>query len=137
MRKILIDTNVVLDIALNREPFVVSASLLFDKIDSKSITAFISASTITDIFYIIAKGKDKLVARAFIRQIIEIVEVIAIDKEIVKKAVLSDIIDFEDAVQIKAAEINGLDAIITRNKVDFTKSDIPVFTPSEFLEQLK
>ncbi len=58
MQKILIDTNVVLDIALNREPFVISASLLFDKIDDRNIKAFISAYTITDIFYIIAKVKD-------------------------------------------------------------------------------
>jgi len=128
---------VVLDIALNREPFVVSASLLFDTIDNKNINGFISASTITDIFYIIAKGKDKSVARAFIQHIIEVLDVIAIDKQVVKNAILSDIIDFEDAVQIKAAEISDLDAIITRNKIDFTKSRIPIFTPIEFLEELK
>jgi predicted nucleic acid-binding protein len=136
MKKILLDTNVVLAIALNREPFVASASLLFDKIDEKNIQAFISASTITDIFYIISKSKGKLVARNFIEQIIEILDVIAIDKEVVKKAVLSDILGFEDAVQIKAVEINNLDLIITRNKIDFVKSNIPVFTPAESLEKL-
>lgn len=137
MKKILLDTNIVLDIALNREPFVDSAILLFEQIDSKNVTAFISATTLTDIYYIVAKVKDKSLAKSFISHIIDVLEVVAINKEILKNAILSDITDFEDAVQIKAAEINDLDAIITRNKVDFTKSDIPVFTPSEFLEQLK
>jgi predicted nucleic acid-binding protein len=137
IQKILLDTNVILDIALNREPFVVSASLLFDKIDEKSVKAFMSASTITDIFYIMTKAKDKSVARNFVKHSIEIIDIIAIDKEVIKNAIFSDIIDFEDAVQIKAAEINDLDAIITRNKIDFMESKIPVFTPIEFLEELK
>lgn len=68
----------------------------------------------------------------FIKSLIEVVEVIGIDKDIIIKALHSEIKDFEDAIQSFAAETNEIDIIITRNKTDFKNTSLKIYTPKEF-----
>ena len=114
MIKALIDTNVVLDIALNREPFFEYSSKIFDKIDDQILEGFITASSITDIYYIASKQNDKLQARKFLINLIQILEVVGVDKDIVIQALESEITDFEDAIQVFSAKSNSIDLVITR-----------------------
>jgi predicted nucleic acid-binding protein len=134
MTKVLFDTNIILDIALKRESFFEDAFKLFSLIDQKKIIGIITASTITDIYYISKKEKGHTESINFIKGLIEVVEVIGIDKDIIIKALTSGIQDFEDAIQTCAAELNEIEVIITRNKKDFTNTSLKILTPREFLK---
>lgn len=133
MKSVLFDTNIILDIALKRESFYEEALKLFKLIDDKLIVGNITSSTVTDIYYISKKqtGHDKSIK--FIRGLVEIVEIIGVDKHIVLEALSSELPDFEDAIQNFAAEIGGIEIILTRNKKDFEKTSLKIFTPTEFL----
>jgi predicted nucleic acid-binding protein len=133
MKKVLFDTNIILDIALKREPFFEDAFKLFELIDKGKITGNITASTVTDIYYISKKEKGHKSAIDFIKSLIEVVEVIGVDKDVILKALCSNIKDFEDAVQTSAAEMNEIGIIITRNEKDFANSELKIISPKKFL----
>ena len=137
MENVLFDTNILLDIALKREPHFKEAFLLFKLLNDEKINGSVTATTITDIYYIIKKGKGYEIAIGFVSNLIETVVIIGIDKSIIKKAIEADMKDFEDAIQISAAQSFNVDCIITRNKKDFKDIRMEVFTPSEFLERQK
>lgn len=134
--KVLIDTNVVLDIALNRKPFVEHAALLWRLAEQKEITACLSNTSITDIFYIVNKNAGKEKARSFIADILDTFTLADIDEQGFREALNEDMGDFEDAVQYVICTRNGCDALATRNKVDF--GDRPnVLDPAELIERIK
>jgi predicted nucleic acid-binding protein len=137
MKKVLFDTNIILDIALNRKPFFDLSARLFELIDKKKIKAYVTASTITDIYYIAKKDRGNEMAIQFIQNLLEIVEVLGVDKDVIIDALNMEMNDFEDAVQVSAAKSNEVATIITRNNPDFTKSGLEIFTPPEFIESLK
>jgi predicted nucleic acid-binding protein len=137
MIKALIDTNVILDIALNRDPFFESSSKIFEKIDDQILEGFITASSITDIYYIASKQKDKFHARKFLINLIQILDVIGVDKDIVIQALESEMSDFEDAIQVFSAKSYSIDLVITRNVADFALSDLPVMSPTDFLQTIE
>ena len=133
--KILIDTNVVLDFAFNREPFASDAAEIFRHIEQKKISATVSASAITDIFYILHKRK--VDAFAFLKDFLLDIDVLGVDKMIIMYALYSGWTDFEDAVQAQVSIENHVDIIVTRNITDFEKlANIKVLTPSELLLHL-
>lgn len=134
MKQVLFDTNVVLDIALKREPFYEGASKLFSLIDAGNISGHITATTITDIYYISRRQKGHESSISFITDLISIVEIIGIDKSVILLALESITVDFEDAIQEEAATSNQIETIITRNKKDF-KGSVEVLTPKEFLSK--
>lgn len=134
--KVLIDTNIVLDIALNRKPFVEHAALLWRLAEQKEITACLSNTSITDIFYIVSKHAGQEKARAFIADILDTFFLIDIDEEGFREALNSGMNDFEDAVQYVICMRNGCDALATRNKVDFGNRP-NVLDPAELIERIK
>lgn len=133
--KLLIDTNVILDIALNRRPFIEHASLLWRLAEQKQIVACLSNTSITDIYYICRKYVGKETARDFISDLLDIFLILNIDVQGFRQALDSGINDFEDAVQYIVCLNNNCNALITRNKSDFDNK-IRVFSPSELIEQL-
>ena len=133
MISVLFDTNIILDVALNREPFIHEAERLFSMVDDGQITGFITASTLTDIYYIYKKTNGHYDAITFISQLLEIFEVAGIDKNVLLMAISFEFKDFEDAIQSAAANSVEAEIIITRNKADFVKSNVPAYTPTEFL----
>jgi predicted nucleic acid-binding protein len=134
--KVLIDTNVVLDIALNRKPFVEDAALLWRLAEQKEITAYLSNTSVTDIFYIINKHAGRENARAFIADILDTFKLADIDEEGFREALDSGMSDFEDAVQYVICERNGCDALVTRNKADFGDR-ANVLDPTELIERIR
>ena len=134
MKRILLDTNIILDIALKREPHFELSSKIFELIDKKRIICYITASTVTDIYYISRKEKGNEIAIEFISNLIEIVDVIGVDKSIIVKALKSNLKDFEDAVQFSAAECYEIEIIVTRNKSDFLNSGLEILTPKELID---
>ncbi len=136
MKRILIDTNVILDIALMRQPFFEASAKLFYLIDQNKISANITASTITDIYYIAKKERSHELAIQFITGLLDIVEVLGVDKDVVTTALESGLKDFEDAVQVTAAVFNKIEVIVTRNKTDFLESGMKIYTPDEFINSI-
>ncbi len=131
--KILLDTNIVLDYSLQRSEFVNNARKIFSMAFNHNIEAYISASTVTDIYYIVQKYKTKEEALKFLQNIILFIEIAAVDKSVVLQSLHSDFQDFEDAVQNFSATDAEVNAIVTRNKKDYEFSKLPVYTPEEFI----
>ena len=131
MKKVLFDTNIILDIALKRIPHYEASSKLFELIDLGLIEAYITGSSITDIYYIARKEKGRSITLKFLLELIQIVPVLGVDHDIIFQALQSDFSDFEDAVQVFSAGINNLEYIITRNKKDFVGSQVEILSPEE------
>lgn len=127
--RVLIDTNIILDFLQERKPFVEDAVNLFEKIDAGEIEGFISATTITNIYYIIRKSAGIEVAENAISQILNDLQICKVDRTILEQAVALKFRDFEDAVQYACAMAYGVDAIATRDIADFIAGDIPVKLP--------
>ncbi|MBN1637387.1 MAG: PIN domain-containing protein [Ignavibacteriales bacterium] len=135
--KILVDTNVVLDVMLDREPFSLPAAILLSKVESKKLVGFLGATTITTIYYIARKTVGSEQARTEIDKLFKLFEVAPIDKPILESAVKSEISDFEDAVLHEAGKNVEVDAIVTRNPKDFKKGTLPVYSSEELLKLLE
>ncbi|WP_029282814.1 PIN domain-containing protein [Pedobacter sp. R20-19] len=134
---ILLDTNIIIDIALMRSPFFQDSSKFFARIDGNHIKGCITASSLTDIYCIIKKNSDYKKAISFIESLIMTIDVLNVNRDTIMLALHSNFSDFEDAVQSSAAELNHVDLILSRNVKYFTKSKIPTLTPTEFLEKYK
>jgi predicted nucleic acid-binding protein len=132
---VLIDTNVMIDIALNRKPFVEDAALLWRLAEQKVITGCLSNTSITDIFYIVNKHAGREKTRGFIADILDTFTLADIDEEGFREALSSDMQDFEDAVQYVICERNGCDALVTRNKADFGER-ADVLDPAELINRI-
>lgn len=137
MIRVLIDTNIILDIALARLPFYNDSVNVLKKLGNKSIQGFVTATTITDIYYIAKKDKGHTIAIEFIANLIQIIDVIGIGKEIIIESLTSKINDFEDAIQSVASDYNSIDYIITRNTKDYKNSKVAAISPSKFVNLTK
>ena len=134
--RVLLDTNIILDHLLEREPFVGDAKALLEKIESKQIEGFVTATTVTDIFYIAKKSKGAALSKQYIRELLTLVEVSAVNRGILEAALASNSDDFEDAVQLACAVSEGLDAIVTRNMQGFLDAAVEILTAGELLTRL-
>ena len=134
--KILIDTNVILDFLLEREPFVEAAADLFRRIDNGQIQGFITATTVTNIYYIIRKVSGSTVAIDAVQQILSDLNICPVDRFTLHQAVAFEFKDFEDAVQYACAIASGVNVIVTHNTSDFTASQIRVIPPDQLNELL-
>ena len=135
--RILIDTNVMLDVLLNRDPWVAQSSAVWQANDEEQIVGYIMACAIADIFYIARRLTTLETARAAVRISLEAFEVCAVDMQILEQAEALPGSDFEDNLQIACANLAGLDAIVTRDKSGFQAAATPVLTPAELLMQLR
>jgi predicted nucleic acid-binding protein len=135
--RVLIDTNIVLDFLLQREPFSQDAELLFQSIDAGQIIGYVTATTLTDIFYISRKhARSVEQARQAVSEILTAMVICPIDRAVLESAFNSGLVDFEDAVQIFGAVAQGLDAILTRDSKGFLSSPIPVMSVQELLRSI-
>ncbi|WP_199247980.1 PIN domain-containing protein [[Phormidium] sp. ETS-05] len=134
--KILIDPNIVLDLILEREPFVERAIALFEQIERGNLAGYIAATSITNIFYIIRKTEGIEVALAAITQLLKGLGFCAVDRHTVETALSLGLQDFEDSIQLACAIQNQLDGIVTRDGKDFIGSNLPIYSPTELLNQI-
>jgi predicted nucleic acid-binding protein len=132
----LIDTNVILDAVLRRGEFTRRARLLVRRHEEKQFRGFVSASAITDIYFIIEKEKKRGFALLTIKKIVRVLTVIPVNLEIIRSALASSMDVFEDAVQAAAAQDFGIVIIVTRDKTGFSNSGLQVYSPEEFMEKL-
>lgn len=134
--KVLFDTNVILDVLLNRQPFAPVAVQLFADVEYQKIQGYISATTITTIFYLAAKTLGTANARLQLKQLLTIFQVAEVNQQVLQNALMTGFSDFEDAVLAEAARLAKLDVIVTRNIKDFKLASLPVYLPEELAAML-
>lgn len=132
---VLIDTNVALDEILRRQPFCDKAADIIGLAKLGKFTAFLSASAITDVYYIACKNlKDEKLAMLRLKALLKAVGIAAVTGAEIRRAFDLDWSDFEDCVQFAAGENLAVSYIITRDTGGFATSPIPAISPEKFLE---
>lgn len=133
--KILVDTNVLLDYFLTREPFFDDAKQIIEKCAEGKINACIAAHSVSNMFFILRKTYDVKERRELLLSLFEIFDVEGIDSEKLMKGLKNETFsDFEDCLQMECAESFCAQYIVTRNTADYVTSKIPAVTPTEYLE---
>ena len=135
--KVLIDTNVVLDVLLLRRPFAEAAARLLALVEESKIQGFLCATTVTTIDYLLGQALPPNDARAALKRLLDLFEMAPVNRPVLEQALLSSISDFEDAVLEQSARLVDADIIATRNVVDFKKSMVPALDPQELLLALE
>jgi predicted nucleic acid-binding protein len=136
IRRVLVDTDVVLDVATARAPFVTESKPVLALFERRRALGYVSAHSVTTMFYILRKLGDADRARAFLRDLLTILSVATEGHNDIVQALEADFSDFEDAVQHQCAQSNGCDAIVTRNIEQYRTASIAVYTPQEFVATL-
>ena len=135
--KVLFDTNVLLDAILAREPFLADAAFLLNAVESGRVEGFMSATTVTDVHYLVGRQtKSSEAAIAAVTRLLALMEICAVDREVLEQAIELGLPDFEDAVQIACAIELELEGIVTRDVNGFVGSPIPIFSPQELRNRL-
>ncbi len=138
MKKLFIDTNIVLDLLSRREPFYEESAELFSLADRKIIELNISALTVANTSYILLRQINSEKTKEILRKLKLIVTVLPLNDKIIGTALNDNSFnDFEDGLQYFTAVENSQDLIITRNLKDFKASKLPVMTARQFLKTVK
>ena len=132
----LLDTDVLIDIALDRNPFADSAASLLDRIEQSRKRAFVAWHSISNFYYIVTPAHGGAKTRDFIVDLTRIVRVATTGTEAVRYAAQLPMRDFEDALQVASARACGARYIVTRNKQDYRRSPIRPILPAEALREL-
>lgn len=135
--KILLDTNVVLDLLLDREPFAEQAAAIFARIERSETEAFLCATTVTTIDYLLKQSFSRTKAKKSLQQLLELFEIAPVNRPVIEEALQGKMDDFEDAVLACSANLVGALAIITRNTKDFRYSPVKALDPQEFLTAIE
>ncbi len=133
MNKVFIDADIILDLLLDREPYSRSSLKLFTAIEEREVIAFTTPVILANIYYISAKMVNRKSALEYIRKLLTLLKVTAVDEKTMLLAANADFKDFEDSIQYYAAQNDAVDYLITRNKIDYKITDLTVCTPDEYL----
>jgi predicted nucleic acid-binding protein len=138
MIKVLIDSDVILDLLLDREPFADQSEQIFESLAVSRIQGYATTAAVLNIYYIACKTLGRNAAVDCVRRLLETdgLEIFAVEKQHIQTAISSEMSDFEDAVQASAAAAAEIDFIVTRNKRDYRQSPVPAVLPEELLEKL-
>jgi predicted nucleic acid-binding protein len=137
MKNIFLDTNVLMDILANRQPFYKSSSEIYKLGLGEKVNFFTSSNTISTLHYLLKKFTSEENIRQSLEEIINVVSIISVDINIIKKSLKSNHKDFEDAIQIVSAQsIKDMYCIVTRDLKHYKHAEINVMTPDDFLNTL-
>ncbi len=135
--KICFDTNIILDIFARAEQFPESV-FAYDIASIRHFECFISASAVTDVAYLLHRlGNTKPQTKKTMKTLFEMFSIFDTNENDCHRALESDITDYEDALLSTSAERHLIDLIVTRDKRDFKNSEVPIFSPDEFVEQFR
>lgn len=134
--KVLIDTNIILDVLCNRSEFIEDSIKIFKLCEVKKITGYISSLSIPNIIYIMRKELDKNKVKEILEKLSIIFNIIDLKFDDLKKATILNIEDYEDAIQSAQASRIKANYIITRNVKDYNNSKISAIKPSELIDRL-
>ena len=135
--RVLVDTNVVLDVLLERRPFSEAAAQVFALVEGSRIEGFLCATTLTTVDDLLGQALAPAKAREALQRLLNLFEIAPVNRPVLEQALRSGIADFEDAVLEQAGRLVAVDAITTRNVRDFGKSTVTVFDPLELISTVK
>lgn len=134
---ILFDTNVLLDALLDRKPFGWEAARLFNAVEESRINGFICANSVTTICYLLQKGKSISPANQKIKTLLDLFDIAPVNRSVLEDALESAFLDYEDGVVYHSALSIKADGIVTRNRKDYARSTITIYSPGELLAALE
>jgi predicted nucleic acid-binding protein len=134
---VLVDTNVVLDVLLDRRPFAEAATQVFALVEESRIEGFLCATTVTTVDYLLGQALAPAKAREALQRLLNLFEIAPVNRPVLEQALRSRLSDFEDAVLEQAGRLVAVDAITTRNVRDFEKSTVTVFDPLQLISTVK
>ncbi len=135
--RVLLDTCVIIDALQNREPFAEDAKAIFLYAANNAFIGCISAKSATDIYYLMHRyTHDNAASREVLTKLFTLFEVLDTSGIDCRKAVLSKVSDYEDAIMIETAVRAEVDCVVTRNTKDYDSAPIEVYSPKEFLQLL-
>jgi len=131
--KMLFDTNVILDVLIEREPYYQYSARCMASVEERKTEGWICSTTVTTIAYLLRKELTSENASKHIESLLTLFDISTVNKKVLIEALHNGFTDYEDSVLAESAVVNNLEGIITRNKKDFKASKLPVYTPKEFL----
>ena len=132
----LIDNNVLIDVAIDRPPHSLTSRTLIELIERNSTTAYIAWHSVATFYYVVSRGLDGATARSYVTWMTDFMTVVSTGHAEMNYALSLPMGDFEDAMQVAAARAAGVRYVITRNIRDFTNSPILAITPEQALQDL-
>ena len=136
MKRVFLDTNIILDIFLQRDPFYADAAAIWLKIESNELEGLVSLQSLGTIFYLLRKRMDTQTARKALQTMCRVVKIADSSAQAGRMALQSSQPDFEDALQYAIAVLAKVECLITRNSSDFPKrGKVSVLAPEEFLRK--
>lgn len=129
--RVLFDTNVILDVLLNRKQFVELSANLVGMVESNNIEGYLCATTITTLDYLISKATNKKQAKVEVQKLLTIFRIAEVNSKVLDLSVNSGFSDFEDAVQYYSGECCEVNCLVTRNTKDYRNTNLPIYTPDE------
>ena len=136
MKKILFDTNVVLDVLLDRQPYVEASAAVWASVETGNFEGMLAAHAVTAIHYLVRKEMGNAKARRIVSAILRVFGVAAVDGAVVQEALQLRFSDFEDAVTAAAARRAGCECIVTRDPKGFRGSPVRCLTPEAVMPLL-
>jgi predicted nucleic acid-binding protein len=135
--KVLVDTNVVLDLLLDRTPHAKAAGQIFALIERNVISGYLCATTLTTVHYLAIKVVGRTESLAEVGKLLRLFEVAPVNRAVLQGALETEgFVDFEDSVLHEAARQVDADALVTRNESDFKKAVLTVYGPNELISIL-
>ncbi len=134
MRKIFLDTNILLDVILRRDVFLEQSVPVWSDCENHKVQGYISAISINNIHYIMRKMVSADIALEYVRLVLDIFSIVPLDESILRLAVNFHQKDFEDAIQTFSAVKIKSDCIVTRDRSHFPDNYMPILSPIEYKE---
>jgi predicted nucleic acid-binding protein len=134
VEKVFVDTDIILDLLANRDPFYKHAAILFSEADKSNIELYVSSLSFSNLNYLLSKQYSPDQSRKKLLKFKTLVTVLAVTDKIVELALSSDFKDFEDGLQYFTATENGVKRLLTRNLKDYKAAEIIVMTAEQFLK---
>ena len=131
--RILLDINVVLDVVLARDPWAADAARLLGAVERGEHEGWVAAHTVTTVHYLVARARDRRAVVLAVTDLLDVVSVAPVGDAELRRALVLDLPDFEDAVQAACAMALGADALVTRDARGFAGLEVPVLTPGAAL----
>ena len=136
--RVLIDTNVILDVLLNRLEFLEFSVAVLKRLWERQFRGYVAATTLTNIYFIVRRAtRNTEEAMTAVDKTLQWCAVAPVNRRVLDAARFADMKDFEDAVQAAAAKNAGIDIVVTRDKTGFLDSGLRVYSPEEFVEAMK
>jgi predicted nucleic acid-binding protein len=136
LKRVLFDSDVLLDVLLNRQPFVIASTQALDLVPTQQVEGFLAGHAVTNIYYILRRQLGSNTAHEKLASLLELIQVAQVTDQVIRAALQSPMADFEDAVTSAAANAATLELIVTRNRSDFALSTIPAISPQDLLSMM-